>query len=286
MDFNSIDWNTIWKEETASSHWGKSNFSRKEHWDKRAQSFSQSINRVVENQNQLDKDDYISRMLARIEVKPGWSVLDIGCGPGTLSVPLAKKAGRVTALDISSEMLKYLRSNAVKNGLNNIRYLNAPWEEALDNQQVGVHDVVVASRSLMPSDIKGTLQKIIAVTGKFAYLTFPVVHLPFDWEVYRAIGRGNKKHAPYIYIYNQLYQLGIQANVEILYSRVKMQFHSIEDAIREVEWRTDPFTFEERTKFIEFLNSKYAEQKDSPVFTHEGYSKWALIWWRNDQVNG
>ena len=79
-----------------------------------------------------------------------------------------------------------------------------------------------------------------------------------------------------------LFQMGIQANVEILYSKVKVQFPSIEEAMDDLQWRTDPFTPDEKVKLREFLERKFAEQKDSPVFTHEGKSKWALIWWRKE----
>ena len=88
--------------------------SQKDMWNKRAESFSKRINRVTDGREGLDKDDYISKMLDRIEVKPEWSILDIGCGPGTLAIPLAKKAKSVTALDISSEMLKCLKSQCRK----------------------------------------------------------------------------------------------------------------------------------------------------------------------------
>ena len=91
----------------------------KELWDKRADNFTKRINRVKDGEPR-DKDDYISKMLDRIEVKPGWTVLDIGCGPGTLTIPLAQKTKSVTALDISSEMLKNLKANAEKIGLDNI----------------------------------------------------------------------------------------------------------------------------------------------------------------------
>ena len=178
---------------------GKIICRQKDLWDKRADKFDKRINRVKDGEPR-DKDDYISKMLDRIEVKPGWTVLDIGCGPGTLAIPLAQKAKSVTALDISSEMLKRLKINAEKSGLNNIQYLNSSWQDAFANGQVGSHDVVVASRSLMSGDMKEALSHIIAITGQAAYLTFPIVHLPFDWEVYKAIGREKKKHPPYIYI--------------------------------------------------------------------------------------
>jgi SAM-dependent methyltransferase len=281
MDFNSIDWNALWEAESHHSHWNKT--SPKELWNKRAASFSQRITRVVDGKEDLDKDDYIVKMLGRIAVKPEWSVLDIGCGPGTLSIPLAKIAKSVTALDISSEMLKYLRANAVKTNLDNIRYVNTSWQDAFAHKLVGKHDIVVASRSLLSGDMQEALRNIIDIAGQAAFITFPIIHLPFDWEVYRAIGRNGKKHPPYIYIYNLLFQMGIIANVEVLLSRVKVQFSDIEKAIEELQWRTDPFTPEERLKLTEFLKKKLAESQDSKVFTHEGYSKWALIWWRKDE---
>ncbi len=279
MDFNSIDWNSMWQAESGRSPWTKT--PQKELWNRRAASFSQRISRVVDGRDELDKDDYISKMLDRIEVKPDWSVLDIGCGPGTLAIPLAKKAKNLTALDISSEMLKHLRANAEKAGLNNIRYLNASWQEAFAAKSAGVHDVVVASRSLMSGDMKEAITGILPLVGRAAYLTFPVIHLPFDWEVYRVIGRERKKHPPYIYFYNLLYQMGISANVEILNSRIKVQFSSIEQCIDDLQWRTEPFTPAEKSRLIEYLKPKFSGQN---VFTHEGYSKWALVWWRKEET--
>jgi SAM-dependent methyltransferase len=280
MDFNDIDWNEMWKAESGRSHWGDDKMSRKELWDKRAESFNKRISRVVDGREGLDKDDYISKMLARIEVRPGWTVLDIGCGPGTLAIPLAQKAGSITALDVSSEMLKHLKNNAANIGVKNIRYLNSSWLDACASKLVPQHDVVVASRSLMSGDMREAISNIVSIARRAAYITFPVIHLPFDWEVYRAIGRSGKKHPPYIYICNMLYQMGIQANVEILNSLIKVKFSNVKTAVEDLQWRTDPFTPQEKSRLIEFLKQKFAEQKDSPVFTHEGYSKWALIWWK------
>lgn len=280
MDYNSIDWNTLWQEESAQSHWNKT--SPKELWDKRADSFSKRISRVVNDPEGLDKDDYISKLLAKIEVKPDWSVLDIGCGPGTLTIPLAKKVKTVTGLDISSEMLKHLKANADTNNLKNISYLNSSWQDAFDGKKVSEFDVVVASRSLMSGNMKSAISSINSIARQAAYLTLPIIHLPFDWEVYKAIGRSGKKHAPYVYFYNLLYQMGILGNIEILNSKVKVQFPDIETAIEDLQWRTEPFNQDELKLLREFLEKKIVKQKGSSVITHEGYSKWALIWWRKE----
>jgi len=284
LDLDKIDWNAMWQEEAAKSHWHKlsrDGLAHKELWDKRADRFNRGISRVIEGTDKVDKEDYVYKILARVYVEPDWTVLDIGCGPGTLAIPLAKKVRSVTALDVSSEMLRHLKANAKSAGVSNIRYINASWEEAIARKQVGVHDVVVASRSLSPVNIKEMLLKLNSVAGQAAYITLPIVHLPFDWEVYRAIGRGGRRHPAYIYVYNMLYQMGIPANVEVLRSRVRVQFSSVEEAIEDLQWRTDPFTPEERLKLTEFLEGKFAEA-GSPVFTHEGRSEWALIWWQKE----
>jgi SAM-dependent methyltransferase len=257
--------------------------SIKELWDKRADSFTKRINRVKDG-DFGDKDDYISQMLDRIEVKPDWTVLDIGCGPGTLAIPMAQKAKSVTALDISPEMLKNLKASAARIGLDNIKYLNASWEDAFTGGQVAGHDVVVASRSLMSGNMQDALSHIIAVTRQAAYLTFPIVHLPLDWEAYKAIGREKNKHAPYIIILNMLFQMGVHANVEILYSKVKVQFPSIQEAMDDLQSHNDPFTPDEKAKLKEFLEMRFAGQPGAPPFTHEGKSQWALIWWRKENL--
>jgi 2-polyprenyl-3-methyl-5-hydroxy-6-metoxy-1,4-benzoquinol methylase len=44
---------------------------------------------------------------------PDDTLLDVGCGPGRLSVPLAQRVKSVTSLDVSEEVLKFCRKNAV-----------------------------------------------------------------------------------------------------------------------------------------------------------------------------
>jgi len=279
MDFNGIDWNSMWQEDYAQSHWNRG--SQKELWDKRAESFDKRIRAATDSKGELDKEDYISKMLARIEVKPGWTILDIGCGPGTLAIPLAKKAKSVTGMDISPEMLKYLKINAEKIGLNNIGCLNLSWKDAFAGKKVGEHDIVVASRSLMSGDIKEAISCINSIALQAVYITLPLINLPFDWEAHRAIGRNGRRNPPYVYFYNLLYQMGIIANIEMLRSRVKVQYPGIEEAIEDLQWRTAPFTPEEKTRLVSFLETKFSRQKGR-VFTDEGYSKWMLIWWRKE----
>ncbi len=284
-DFSSIDWNAFWNEGLSGRHQGK--FSSQEHWDRRASDF----NRQMASPEKKDKDDYISRMLDCIEVRPDWSVLDIGCGPGALTIPLARKAKSVTALDISPQMLKYLRENAEKSGLENIHYIQAAWQEALSATTLGAHDVVVASRSMMAGDMREALSTIVEIARRAVYLTFPVVRHPLDREVALAVGRNRALHPPYVYIYNLLFQMGITANIEILSSTVKSRYSDIDQIIDQLQQRMDTFTEDEKTRARAFLKTKFADRSSGQSsggsvpdgLVCEGTSKWALIWWKNDR---
>lgn len=73
--------------------------------------------------------EYHSTILSRLELSPGLSVLDAGCGPGLLTTAVAAAVapeGRVLALDIQPGMIAKARARAARAGLSNIDYLVAP----------------------------------------------------------------------------------------------------------------------------------------------------------------
>src|SRR5215204_1129295 len=75
-------------------------------------------------------------LISRLDLAPGMRVLDAGCGPGRLTIPLAKavgSAGRVVALDGQPAMLEKLEARLDAAGLTNVRTLSGGLGEgALD----------------------------------------------------------------------------------------------------------------------------------------------------------
>lgn len=62
-------------------------------------------------------------LLERAGIRPGMCVLDAGCGPGRVTVPVATRvgpSGRVVAVDIQQGMLEALRKRVEIKGLTNV----------------------------------------------------------------------------------------------------------------------------------------------------------------------
>ena len=56
-------------------------------------------------------------LIERLDVGAHDTVLDVGCGTGLLTLPLAERAGRVVGLDLSPAMLEKLAAKAARQGL-------------------------------------------------------------------------------------------------------------------------------------------------------------------------
>lgn len=87
------------------------------------------------------------------------TVLDIGCGPGILSIPLSGRVKSITALDPSGSMLDILKAHIKEKGIKNIKTVESRWEDAAP-WLIGKHDYVIASYSLMMRDIVPALIKM------------------------------------------------------------------------------------------------------------------------------
>lgn len=67
-------------------------------------------------------------ILEHLELTPGMVVLDMGCGPGRVTIPLARRLvehGKVVAVDIQTGMLQQTRARAKAAQLHNIEFVQA-----------------------------------------------------------------------------------------------------------------------------------------------------------------
>jgi ubiquinone/menaquinone biosynthesis C-methylase UbiE len=137
-------------------------------------------------------------------LRPGMALLDVGCGPGTITADLAELVapGRVTAADASAEVLEQARRTAAGRGLETVDFVRTDVH-ALDFPD-GSFDVVHAHQVLQHvADPVAALREmrrvcrpggLVAVRdadylGMFWYPRVPALE---EWQaLYRAVASAN-----------------------------------------------------------------------------------------------
>jgi len=203
----------------------------------------------------LEKE-YTERQIALMHLEPEDTAIDIGCGPGRISIPVARRVKRVTSLDVSQAMLDECLDNARENGLTNINGVLLDWEEVVPGQNVPVHDVVIASRSPAWQD----LAKVNALARKRVYLlTFAGSSLkdfhdelvegivePPQQQQPRPPGMGRSTTSGYMLTFNRLFAMGIDASLQYVIDGFTRWYPDREAAYADFEWLRVPADKQQR----------------------------------------
>jgi SAM-dependent methyltransferase len=95
-------------------------------------------------------DEMTERMLDDAGIEPGMRVLDIGCGPGAVSLMLSRRVGsqgHVFGVDQNPQMLKLARERARDTGVSNLTFFEGGFDVAFPER--GTLDALVGRRVLM-----------------------------------------------------------------------------------------------------------------------------------------
>lgn len=102
------------------------------------------------------------KTIGYLELSPGIEVLDAGCGPGRLTIPVAKMigpTGTVTAMDLQDGMLSSVQDRAAKANLSNIQYIRGGIGEGRLNRSRYDRAVLITVLGEIP-DREGALREI------------------------------------------------------------------------------------------------------------------------------
>jgi len=117
-------------------------------------------------------------ILSEIGIKPGFHILDYGCGSGSYSIPAADmvgSSGKVYALDIHPLAIRRLRDIASKRRLTNIEIICSACATGLSNDSVDV--VLLYDTFHCLSEPDEVLKELYRVLKRNGILSFSDHHL-------------------------------------------------------------------------------------------------------------
>ena len=112
-------------------------------------------------------------ILKEAEIKPGFSVLDYGSGPGGYIKPtteLVGKSGRIYALDIHPLAIQKLQNIAVKRRLENLDTIQSNCKTGLPDDSIDVVLLYDTFHSLSgPNGVLGELHRVLKPKGILSF---------------------------------------------------------------------------------------------------------------------
>ncbi len=266
--YTDINWAELRTHALAAKGWKDKG---PEDWDKKAESFA-SRNKST---------TYVDLFISHLPLTASMSVLDIGSGPGTLALPIAKRVKQVTAVDFSRGMLDTLINIADKENIHNVTPVQCAWEDNWKDKGLKPHDIAIASRSMGVKDLGQALKKINDHAKKYVYISDKIGTTPFDTGAFKALNRPFTSGPDYIYTLNTLYTMGIHANVTVIELEQDTVYHSMEEAIKSYSWMFHDISDDELDVLKHYIQAKTVQtstlgitvRRDSPP-------RWALIWWK------
>lgn len=238
-----------------------------EAWDARADDLSR----------ELSGSPYVDELLRRVDLTGCRTLLDVGCGPGTIALALAPRLDRVWGLDYSRGMLDAMTRHAAARGLANVAPILRSWEEPWDD--VPECDLVVASRSTLVRDMEDALARLDAKAKRRVCLTSLAGGRFVRADLVSLLGREKPSYPDYVYVVNLLHRMGRHPRVDYIRAgRRPDEKPGFDQLARRVEFSLGPLTPEERGR----LETWYREDP-ARAGTGREPSLWAFVSWETGE---
>lgn len=139
------------------------------------------------------RDFFLPRtnILKEVGIKPGFHVLDYGCGPGSYINPLAElvgESGKIYALDIHPLAIQRVQNIASRKQLSNVKTICSDCKTGLPDSSVDVVLLYDAFHNL--SGPKGVLEELHRVLKPNGILSFSDHHMKEDKIVTKVTNEG------------------------------------------------------------------------------------------------
>jgi len=209
-DLDTEFWSDCWEKARKSSSLYNQGYDEsrwQDFWNQYAGTYLK-LNRLLMEKNQKTVWRWVDEGLLSGESR----VLDIGCGPGTYAIPLARVSKEIVCLDTAPVMLEALEEAASENGLYNLETVNRHWEEVDYEREF---DFVIASKSPAVYNFE-TLQKMNKVSRRYCLLlSYRKFQTPMREMLWQKLKQEKLKSSAFdiVYPFNILYNEGYNPEI-------------------------------------------------------------------------
>lgn len=156
-------------------------------------------------------------------------VLEIGAGPGTLTIPLATKVKQVVVIESSEVAVRSLKKNLEDRSIENVEIANKNWMDAGERELGDGFDLVVCSHFLWQmKDLEKHLKKMEAASRRYCAVIQPAGRDDMVKEMWTEITgeryRGEFDPDADYFAYLILRQLGRLVDVRIMNYGAELDF--------------------------------------------------------------
>lgn len=260
---DDVDFGRLYREHFAASG---SREKPPEAWDARAAGPSR----------ELEGSPYVDELLRLVDLTGCRTLLDVGCGPGTIALVLAPRLDRVYGLDYSRGMLDAMMTHAAARGLGNVEPILRSWDESWDD--VPACDLVVASRSTLVREMEDALARLDAKAKRRVCLTSLAGGRFVRADVLALLGRERPAYPDYIYILNLLHRMGRHPRLDYIRAgRCSDESQGVDQLVKRVEFSLGSLSEDERRR----LEAWYREDPERADRGREAY-RWAFVSWETE----
>lgn len=174
------------------------------------------------------REDPLLRRLLQ-EVSPGSTAIDVGAGTGRHLVPLAARVRRVTAVEPSQAMLRFLRMEIEEAGLGNVDVVEGSWPDV----DAGRADFVYSSHVLYPvREVAAFLRKMDAAARRRCYVFLRAEQMAMDFGLWAEFqGEPLAPQPSALDAFNVLWQIGLYADLQVVDAPISFTFGSLDEAV-------------------------------------------------------
>lgn len=270
-----VDWNSVWKERKARNLSTRNYLTGDEFWN-------DPRNVQLRYGNTSLHAERVKRQLSALVVPEGGKVLDIGSGPGTLAVPLAKAGCDVCAVEPSTPMVRALEEYRKKENAREIRVIQKRWEDVDPEELDGPFDLVVASFSLTMLDMGESAEKMDRVSNGGVYLFWfltPPLWARMMEDLWQPVHGSPYFHEPMAdCLFQLLLQKGIYPNISLEKVCSPHPYETLGEAVDDFRRQMNAYEPRQESLIRNYLRTHLTMSRAGLCLRGDSWN--AMIWWK------